>query len=99
MTKPITPEEVKKTVAIPSFVFEEFNRLIAENFDGQRARVLQADVLREIVNRTGNIADIKWLNVERFYEAAGWKVEYNKPDYNDTYFMANFVFTAKQSAR
>jgi hypothetical protein len=96
MTKPITPDEAAKIVAIPDVVFEVFNRLITEKFDGQCARILQADVLGAIRQHTGDAVSMNWLNVERFYEAAGWKVEYSKPDYNDTFFMAYFVFTARK---
>lgn len=33
-----------------------------------------------------------WLNVEAYYEDAGWKVEYDKPAYDETY-PARFTFT------
>lgn len=34
-----------------------------------------------------------WLNVEDAYRAAGWKVEYDKPGYNETY-EATFTFSS-----
>jgi hypothetical protein len=36
-----------------------------------------------------------WLDVEEIYGKAGWKVEYDKPGYNEDY-AAHFIFTNRR---
>jgi hypothetical protein len=36
-----------------------------------------------------------WLNVEHLYETHGWKVEYDKPAYNEDY-PATFKFIERK---
>jgi len=36
-----------------------------------------------------------WLDVGKIYENAGWKVEYDRPGFNESY-EATFSFTAKR---
>jgi hypothetical protein len=89
MSKPITPAEVgaAKAVHIPAAVFEAFNVEIARRYSHGSAQVLQKDVVRRLteggMSRT-EIFDSGWLNVEAAYETAGWKVEYDKPGYNES---------------
>jgi len=97
MTKPIKPSEIHlyKKGVIPEFVFEAFNQCIAAKYSNGRATVKQDDVIAKIqtmdpVSRQ-EIFDKGWLNVEEVYEAEGWKVEYDKPGYNESY-GAFFVF-------
>jgi len=104
--KPITPAEAKvqRVNAVPAQVLEAFNELITENLCNGSATVTQKDAVARIqskINQTlGNeythqqICDRGWLNIEDIYRAAGWKVEYDKPGYNETY-GATFEFTAK----
>lgn len=40
------------------------------------------------------IFDAGWLNIEDVYRAEGWKVEYDKPGYNESY-GAYFKFKVK----
>lgn len=107
MTKPIKPSEVgtlKQTV-IPDFVFKTFNELIAKNFVGGSATVKQDDVLNVLSQYCGDqenlpawrqkIFDEGWLNIEDAYRAEGWRVEYDKPGYNETY-PATFKFSVKK---
>jgi hypothetical protein len=104
--KPITPNEASKAKAtsIPDEVFEAFNELIAEKLDGNSATVLQKDVVARIIlkirhndrSRSENairnqIYEYGWLDVEPAYRRAGWKVEYDKPGYCETY-EASFEF-------
>lgn len=99
MTKPITPGEVVslKTDSIPGAIFEAFNAMIAKHWDGHAASFEQRAVVAEILQRFGGTTseDIfanKWLDVEESYRAAGWRVEYDRPGYNETY-EARFTFT------
>lgn len=90
-TRPITPEQVakKRKNSIPGEVFQVFNLLISESWDGRESVVLQKDAvkrIREILNITSTIIfDNGWMDVEDHYRGAGWKVDYDKPGYNETY--------------
>lgn len=98
MVNPIRPSEVikHKATVVPDAVIEAFNHLIAVHFSGGQARVTQ-DAVVELLTATGmnreEIFDKKYLDVEDIYAAAGWKVEYDKPGFNESY-AANFTFTA-----
>lgn len=98
-TKPITPKEVvslKKTL-IPDAVIESFNELIAENFLGDYSSFKQKDVVARMVAKGLKTADIYkngWLDIEDIFEKAGWKVDYDKPGYNESY-DASFSFSKK----
>lgn len=93
MVKPITPEEVvsKKEEILPDFVFESFNYLIAQNWKGGSSSFKQDDVVNLIREKMSGDFDIRWLDVEPVYRRAGWKVEYDKPGYCESY-SATFTF-------
>jgi hypothetical protein len=103
MIGPISPREAeqKKKEDIPEFVYEAFNELISENLkNGKYATVMQKDVVARIkkkggIRNTQMIFDKGWLDVEKAYEKARWKVEYDKPGFNESY-EASFRFTKKQ---
>ncbi len=96
--KPITPAEVagKKRGSLPPEVLTAFNELIAAAWDGRLAVVKQdaaatliasrLDITREEVFRR------HYLDVEDVYREAGWKVDYDKPSYNENY-PATFKFS------
>lgn len=98
--KPITPQDIpsQKLEAIPPQVIEAFNHLIALSYFNGVAEFTQNEVVDLIRERMGIQVDgefnRKWLNVEAVYEAAGWKVRYDKPDYTENY-PTKFVFTKK----
>ncbi len=96
-TLPIKPSTVvkQKTNNIPDAVFEIFNQLIVENFNGQSATVMQKDVMNLIRKKIPNPREAfgkGWLDVEDSYRSAGWKVKYDSPGYNESY-EAYFVFS------
>jgi hypothetical protein len=96
---PIKPHDIvrEKSKHIPPAVIEAFNELIAKGFSGGSARVVQDDVVKLIVEKgfkRSDIFDNGWLDVEEIFEKNGWKVEYDKPGYCETY-EAYFVFSAK----
>lgn len=102
MSKPITPDEVlsKKKVIIPPEVFDAFNELIAENWDGIDATVLLKEVSDLIVSKLKLTDDTiiykkKYLDIEELYREAGWDVKYDQPAYNET-FKATFIFSKKK---
>lgn len=100
-TKPITPKEVTllKVSTIPDEIFEAFNELIVENFDGRSACFSEKKVVALIVKKGISSKDAygnHWLDVEPIYRKAGWKVEYDKPGYNESY-DATFTFSKKSN--
>jgi len=100
MAGPIKPKEVqaRKNASLPEEVFQVFNDLIVENWDGHQATVNQDEAAKRIakaLNITRQQAfDRSLLDVEDAYQKAGWKVVYDKPGYNETY-EAYFTFRKK----
>lgn len=102
--KPIKPSEAisLKLVQIPDEVIEAFNELIAENFSSGYSSFKQSDVVaridKKIKESGGKLKfNISWLDVEEIYEKNGWKVEYDKPGYNESY-PATFTFKSKKGS-
>ncbi len=97
---PIKPQEVlqKKLENFPSAVFESFNELIAKGFNGNQATVYQETVVDLMIEKGLNksaIYENHWLDVEDLYKKKGWKVDYDKPGYNESY-APYFVFRYKR---
>lgn len=104
MTKPITPNEAKKSTssAIPSFVIEAFNEMISTRL---RRGVARFD-LKEVADLAMSKAppgferqtlwDRNYMDVEPLFERAGWKVQFDKPGYCESY-EAFFVFRAPRT--
>ena len=88
--KPITPNEVasQKLKTMPEGVLAAFNELIASKYTDGISVVTQDDVIKLIFLKTDiNRAEVfkeGYLNVEEIYREAGWKVEYDKPGYNES---------------
>lgn len=104
MTKPIRPEEIgeAQAQAIPDFVFDVVNKLIATSYSHGSATLLQDAIVDAIVKvnpattKRGDVFAKGWLNFEEAYRAAGWAVEYDKPGYNETY-PASFRFSKRRA--
>jgi len=100
MAGPIKPKDVQdeKDKGIPEVVFTIFNDLIKEDWDGWEAVVIQDEAVKRIAKELGitrtQAFDRGYLEVESAYRKAGWKVEYDKPGYNEDY-EANFTFRKK----
>jgi len=101
MGGPIKPKDVqsKKDAALPEEVFEVFNQLIVENWDGRSATVNQDEACKRICKalkiKSGEAYDRGLLDVESAYRKAGWKVVFDKPGFNENY-DAFFVFSKKK---
>lgn len=100
--QPITPSEIPeaKVRELPDFVIKAFNAMIASHMSGGRAKFTQDNVLAKIMDLSGVtdrqvIFDRGWLDAEDVYQAAGWRVEYEEPDYNEDY-QPNFTFTVNR---
>ena len=96
---PIKPGEAtkRKVIDFPDAVLESFNQLIAQNLSGTYSTVLERDVVALMVGKGLNSDEIyknHWLDVEGMYRAAGWKVTYDKPGYNESY-PASFEFSKR----
>lgn len=96
--RPIKPEEVRarRIDFIPSIIFETINTMICEKFDGKSATLKQEDILNRVCNESSGLTrreifDKHYLDIEPFYQEQGWKVEYDKPGYNESY-PATFTF-------
>ena len=100
MSGPIKPDEVqsKKDASIPEEVFQVFNDLITENWSNNSANVTQDEAVKRIAAKLDitrqEAFDKGYLDVESAYRKAGWRVEYDKPGYNEDY-KAFFVFRKK----
>ena len=98
MSRPIQPHEVLDQRVFPDEVFDVFNALIAKHALNGQSVVGQNEIMAALCGALQcdreAILKAKWLNIEDHYRAAGWKVEYDKPGYNETY-EPTFTFTAK----
>lgn len=96
--KPINPNDdlIKlKFALIPDAVFEVFNMLIAQKWDGYSSFVKQKDVVAALKAKgfaESEIYEGHWLDVEDSYRAEGWKVVYDRPGYCESY-DASFKFS------
>lgn len=101
MSGPIKPEEVEnaKIISIPDAVFDVFNELIIKDMSSGVATVRQEEAVKLIAERCEcepqKIYDNRWLDIEEAYRRVGWKVEYDKPAYNENY-PALFRFQMKK---
>lgn len=98
--RPVSPNELTnfQREQMPVEVIETFNEMLAENVIEGYGTVKQKEVIDRLVTKGLERALIfqrGWLNVEEIYREAGWKVEYDKPGYNESY-DAYFKFTAKR---
>jgi hypothetical protein len=98
MTKPITPDEVEqsRTADFPPEVLDAFNEEIKKRWNGLEAVVKQKDVVDRIVKALGitpkEVGDRDLLDVEEVYRRNGWRVDYDKPGFNDGWYEPTFTF-------
>jgi hypothetical protein len=102
----IDPKEAnrKKSASIPKYVLDAFNELIVANLKDGIAEVGQEEAIDLIMKKApagttrNSLFDRNYLDVEEAFEAAGWKVEYDKPGYCEE-GEASFTFRAKRVKR
>jgi len=102
--KPISPDEAYKerVFSIPDEIIETVNQLLIKNVSkGGHATILQKDIESLALGKflaNGKVVSASsmyengWLDFEDQFRAAGWKVEYDRPGYGDSY-DANFKFS------
>jgi hypothetical protein len=71
---------------------------------GTSAHILAKDVVAQILvtaeaagtpTSTDLIYANRWMDVEPVYRKAGWKVDYDRPGYNESY-EAHYTFTERK---
>jgi len=102
-SKPITPKELDSTLGsdIPDVIITVVNEMLKKAYrKGQSVTLLQKDIVREVVKRSeytsAQIYENNWMDFEPIFEKAGWRVDYDKPAYCETY-DASFKFTPKRN--
>lgn len=98
--KPITPDEVVAVRArsLPPEVIAVWNELIAENWNGASSRVFRRQAIERLADRLKveqhEVGSRGYLWIESVFEEAGWKVEYDRPGFNESY-PATYLFTKR----
>lgn len=97
--KPITPKDIvdRQEEFIPDVVIEVFNELIALNWNDGESR-FELKAVRALLEQKGSVIKPHWFNIEDIYRKAGWKVDYCRADYTET-FPSYYVFSKKGSNR
>jgi len=112
--RPLSPSDIgaAKLANFPPVVIKIINDLLAAETSGRNgnysATIKQKDIVDAIKKEFGDtymgtpinkaIDKGGWLNFEPIFEAAGWKVSYDRPGYNESY-EASFEFTTKRIIR
>ncbi len=103
VVEPIKPEDVSelKKERMPDGVIECFNELIADNLHGGSARFTQDKAVNALMrklclseDKRNVIFENHYLDVEDIFRKAGWKVEFDKPAYCESY-ESNYTFSKK----
>lgn len=98
--KPLRPEDIEISHAIPEFVIKAVNNILSRRYRGRELTIPQSDIIQEILTvgpQTVTKSEIfakDYLDFEDVYGEVGWEVTYDKPGYNESY-EANFKFKAK----
>lgn len=104
MMKVYTPEDVmnKCNEMIPDFVITAFNDLLTENYADKGTVIKQDDAIRRILQYSMDdeltreiIFKKRWLDIEPLYRRKGWKVDYEKPAFDER-FEPYFIFKPKK---
>lgn len=98
MIKPVSPEEISPASAFPDSVIEVWNTLINRNYRNGKSKIYQEEAAQALAAAHScsetYVYDQGWLDIEEMYRKAGWRVEYDRPAYNENY-RAVFYFEKK----
>ncbi len=100
MSKPFSPKDAEKSKAhgFPPQIIEAFNELLSEKVSNGYAEINQNEAIERIQKKMDisreDIFAHNYLDVEPLYRKNGWKVEFDKPGYDENY-IAYFKFTKK----
>ena len=103
--KPISPEKVEqiRIHEMPEAIVQATNELIVRSWNGSSATLKVKEIVDQYFRVSGEedtaktrkqLFDKHYLDIEPAYREAGWKVEFDKPGYNESY-DAYFVFSKK----
>ena len=98
--EPLKPADVvdAKESSMPDAVMDVWNTHIAKNFLNGKAHILQDAVIVDLMHALdvsrAQVFATGWLDIEDIFRAVGWRVDYDKPGYNEDY-AASFTFTKK----
>ena len=103
MTEPLRPDQITKAKRgqIPDAVYEVFNELIAEKWNGSSATFNINEIVDRMCERmclkkdNDIMYNKKWLDVEDSYRSVDWVVKYYRPDYDEDY-IPFFKFSKKE---
>ena len=104
MAKVYSPEDVlkKRVETIPDFVITAFNDLLTENYADEGTVIKQDDAISRILQYNKDdeltreiIFKKRWLDIEPLYRRKGWKVDYEKPAFDER-FEPYFIFKPKK---
>ena len=104
--KPITPEKVLeiRIHEMPEAIIQATNELIVRKWNGHDATIKINEIVEQYFRVIGEketavkrkeLFENHYLDIEPAYRNAGWKVEFDKPGYNESY-DAFFVFSKKK---
>lgn len=100
MVEPIRSENIAeaKEKYFPDVVINTWNEIIAKKYSGGYAKILQDEIAALLVERLGmsrnEVFNNNFLDIEDLYRSYGWKVDYDKPGFNESY-PASFTFRKK----
>lgn len=100
----VADQQVKR---LPEFVIEAVNEVLVKKTVNGYGTIPQDDLIEAICvkarmtmsHKFKSVAQLRevlfaerWLDFEKTYRAAGWKVDYDRPGYNESY-SATFTFS------
>jgi hypothetical protein len=99
---PISPDEVTavKIKETPQWVFDVWDRLIANAWNGTTAVIKQCtakEAIKACPDYPGDadIFNTGYLDIEPQYRAVGWSVVYDKAHYSEAWYEPTFTFKKK----
>ena len=104
MNKALSPKEAitRAKNEVPELVVQAWNNLIVENLKVQGGKASSEFLLEELANQITLIMSISyeqakqkgWFDLEDIFRDKGWKVEFDRPGYNESY-SPKFTFKSK----
>jgi hypothetical protein len=90
MIKPVTPNEARKNFTYHPTVVEAFNEVLIRNAHRSAITILQKDIIKLVKKKNPDLTSEyifanQLLDIESLFEQYGWKVNYNKPAYNESF--------------
>ena len=102
--KPISPDDINegKLTHLPDSILEALNKLITQEFNGRIATIKQEKIVEVFMLAGANGAPLTrndifekgYLNFVPLYRASGWKIDIDRPGYNESY---DTVYTFEKS--